>query len=184
MKRIAASALTAVAALLLVAIAAFACYDMVAFQPRRAEIQALLQRAPAQDRDPPALIRRYILASHQADYPPTAAVARMLLARLDVSRDGGMLAWHARTVLWDRLVWLHLSQDEIMALYTTLSYNGSGYGLSQLSQRLYAKPLSALSEPEAATVVAILWSPGLYLSDRSRLDRRRDLLMARAQAAR
>lgn len=183
MNRIAASALTAVAAVLLLAIIAFACYDAIVFQPRRAEIQALLQRAPAEDRDPPALIRRYILASHQADYPPTTAVARMLLARLDVSRDGGMPAWHARTALWDRLVWLHLSQDEILALYTTLSYNGSGHGLNQLSQRLYAKPLSALSEPEAATVVAILWSPSLYLSDRPRLDRRRDLLMARARAA-
>ncbi|WP_369934112.1 transglycosylase domain-containing protein [Xanthomonas tesorieronis] len=169
--------------LLLLAAAAFATYDMQVFQPRRTQIDALLQRAPAEDRAPPALIRRYILAAHPPG-APSSNVARMLLARLEVSREHGMLQSHMHELLWSLLVKLHLSQDEILGLYAALSYNGAGHGLSQVSQRLYAKPLSALSEPEAATVVAVLWSPQIYLRDRTRLERRRDLLMARARAVR
>lgn len=184
MRRIAGSALTAVAVVLLLAVAAFATYDMQVFQPRRTQIDALLQRAPAEDRAPPALIRSYLLAAHPSGAHPTGTVARLLLARLEVSRGRGMFEWHMRELLWSLLLSLHLSQDEILGLYATLSYNGAGHGLSQLSQRLYAKPLSALSEPEAATVVAVLWSPQLYLRDRARLERRRELLMARARAAR
>ncbi|WP_369940219.1 transglycosylase domain-containing protein [Xanthomonas medicagonis] len=184
MRRIATSGLAAIAALLLVAFAAFVSYDMRVFQPRQAQIQALLQRAPAEERVPPALIRRYILATYATGASPSSSVARMLLGRLEVTREQSMLGWHTHEVLWDLLVRLHLSQDEILGLYATLSYNGAGYGLSQLSQRLYAKPLSALSEPEAATVVAVLWWPQAYLRDRARLERRRDLLMARAREAR
>lgn len=184
MRSTATSALTATALLLLLAVAAFATYDMQVFQPRRTQIDALLQRAPAEDRAPPALIRRYLLAAHPSGAQPTSNVARMLLARLEVSRERGMLDWHMHEFLWSLLVRLHLSQDETLGLYAALSYNGAGHGLSQLSQRLYAKPLSALSEPEAATVVAVLWSPQIYLRDRVRLERRRDLLMARARAAR
>lgn len=167
-----------ISALLLASIATLAAYDMVVFQPRKADIRTILQSAAAEDRDPPPSIRRYILASQRPGYP----VARLLVARLGISRDGSMFAWQAHTMLWDLLVSLHLSQHEVLALYSTLSYNGSDHGLSKLSQRLYAKPMSALSESEAATVVAITWSPSLYLGNRPLLDRRRDILMARAGA--
>jgi hypothetical protein len=183
MRRSATSVLMAIAALLLVALAAFVSYDMRVFQPRRAQLQALLQQASPEERAPPASIRRYLLASDPSGQPPSAAVARMLVARFGVSR-GGMLAWHAHTLLWERLLLLHLSQDEILALYGSLSYNGFGHGLSGLSQRLYAKPLRALSDPEAATVVAVLWAPVPLLRDAERLERRRALLMERARAAR
>ncbi|MBD7922671.1 transglycosylase domain-containing protein [Xanthomonas bonasiae] len=181
MKSIALSTLKSVAALLLASIAAIAAYDVLAFQPRQMEIRALLNRVPPEDRDPPASIRRYIDAAHRSTYPPSTAVARLLLARLGTPRHENALSWHVRVVVWDLLVSLHLSQDQILALYSTLSYNGVGHGISQLSQKLYAKPASALSDAEAATVVAILWAPGLYLHDKSRLERRRDLLLARAQ---
>lgn len=184
MRGIAASALATIVVLLVAAVAAFAAYDVWVFQPQRVRIDALLQGAPAEDRAPPALIRRYVLAAHESGAPPSSSVARMLLARLEVSHGHGMLGWHMHELLWDLLVRLHLPQDEILGLYATLSYNGAGHGLSQLSQRLYARPLSALSEPEAATVVAVLWSPPTYLRDRARLERRRDLLMARARAVR
>ncbi len=184
MKGIARSALVTISALLLVSIAALATYDMLVFQPRKADIRTILQSAAPEDRDPPPSIRRYILASHRPDYPASTVVARLLVARLDVSRDGSMLAWQAHTMLWDLLVSVHLSQDEVLALYSTLSYNGSGHGLSKLSQRLYAKPMSALSESEAATIVSITWSPSRYLGNQSLLNRRRDILMARARTGR
>lgn len=182
MKGIARSAMAIISALLLAPIAALAAYDMVVFQPRKADIRTILHLAAVEDRDPPPSIRRYILASQRPGYPPSTVVARLLVARLGVSRDGSMFARQAHTMLWDLLVSLHLSQPEVLALYSTLSYNGSDHGLSKLSQRLYAKPMSALSESEAATVVAITWSPSLYLGNRPLLDRRRDMLMARAGA--
>ena len=181
MKRIARLALGATAALFLLPVISFLAYDAVVFQPRQAEIQALLDRAPPEDRNPPAAIRRYILAAHIGGAPPSTHVARQLLTHLDMPRNKGMLGWHARFALWDRLVSLHMPQDKVLALYSTLSYNGAGYGLSALSQRLFSKPLSALSEPEAATVVAVLWAPSMYLRDQRRLEQRRDTLLARAQ---
>lgn len=181
MKNIAGWALKTTAALLLASVFAIAAYDILVFQPRQMDIQAFLQRAPPEDRDPPASIRRYIAAAHRPGYPPSTVVARLLLAHLDTPHNQNALSWHARSMLWELLVSLHLSQDEILALYSTLSYNGSGHGISQLSQKLYSKPASALSDAEAATVVAILWAPGLYLHDTSRLERRRDLLLARAR---
>lgn len=69
----------------------------------------------------------------------------------------------------------------MLALYSALSYNGVGYGLNDLSQRLFEKPLSALSEHEAATVVAVLAAPDIYLRDPIRLERRRDVLLSRDQ---
>ncbi|MBL0162513.1 MAG: transglycosylase domain-containing protein [Xanthomonadales bacterium] len=172
--------MTAIAALLLLPVVAFFAYDVAVFQPRRTEIQALLDGAPPEDRNPPESIRRYILAAHAGGAPPSTHVARQLLIHLDMSSNKG-IGWHARLALWDRLVLLHLSQDNVLSLYSTLSYNGAGYGLSELSQRLFSKPLSALSESEAATVVAVLWAPSIFLRDERRLEERRDMLLARAQ---
>ncbi len=182
MKRVARFLAVTLLFLVLLPIVTFFAYDAYAFQPHRAEMRAILAQANPEDRNPPSSIRRYILASHQNGAPPSTHVARQLLLRFVPSRTGGMLGWHARFALWDSLVSLHMSQDEIFGLYSTLSYNGQDYGLSALSQRLFAKPLSALSEPEAATVVAVLWAPDKYLRERNRLEQRRDLLLSRIQS--
>lgn len=181
MKHIARFALATVAALALLPALALVSYDALIFQPRQPDIQALLDRADPEDRNPPPLIRRYVLVAHQNGAPPSTHVARQLLTRLGMTNNKIMLGWHARFALWDRLVSLHMSQDRIVALYCTLSYNGTGYGLSSLSQRLFSKPPSALSEPEAATVVAVLWAPGMYLNNPKRLAQRRDTLLAMAR---
>lgn len=181
MKRTARFALLTIAALVMFLAIAFFSYDALVFQPRQPDVQAFLDRAQPEDRDPPILIRRYILAAHENGSPPSTHVARQLLAHLGLTSNDGMLGWHARFALWERLVSMHMSQDRIIALYCTLSYNGSGYGLSSLSQHLFSKPLSALSEREAATVVAVLWAPDVYLKDPTRLAQRRDTLLARAR---
>ena len=69
MKRIAIFVLATVAALVLLPAMAFFSYDALVFQPRQPDIQALLDRAQPEDRNPPALIRRYILAAHKHGLP-------------------------------------------------------------------------------------------------------------------
>lgn len=167
---------------LLAPIVGLLAYDVLVFQPRQSEIQALLDRARPDDRNPPALIRRYILVAHRDGAPPAAHVARLLLTRFDLPREKGMLRWHATSAVWTYLVSLHMSQEQILAVYSALSFNGEGYGISALSQRLYSKAPSALSESEAAMVVAVLWAPSFYAADKSRLERRRDALLARNRA--
>lgn len=80
------------------------------------------------------------------------------------------------------MVSLHMSQEQILALYASLSFNGADYGISSLSRRLYSKPPSSLSEPEAATVVAILRAPTYCKANSPRLERLRDTLIARSHA--
>lgn len=171
-------------AALLVPVVGFLVYDVLIFQPRQSEIQALLDHAPPDDRNPPALVRRYILVAHRDGAPPAAPVARLLLTRFNLPREKGTLRWHATSATWTGLLSLHISQEQILGLYTALSFNGRGYGITDLSQRLYSKSPSALSEFEAATVVAYLWAPSHYQADPSRLSRRRDSLLARNRAER
>jgi len=121
MKRIARFALGTVLALLLLPLVAFLAYDALVFQPRQAEIQGLLDRAPPEDRNPPVFVRRYIRAAHKTGAPLSTHVARQLITHLDMPRNKHMFGWHARTALWDRLVSLHMSQNKILALYSTLS---------------------------------------------------------------
>lgn len=180
MKRMTKFALSIVAAIVLLPVLAFLAYDVLVFQPYQSTIQSLLERAQPEDRNPPALIRRYISASHQQGAWTTTHVARQLIIQLKHPYREG-LGWQVSVILWDRLVALHLSEDTLLGLYCTLSTNGINHGLSSLSQHLFAKPLSALSESEAATVVAVLAMPSLYLREPQRLERRRDALMKRAQ---
>jgi hypothetical protein len=176
MKRLAKALVGLLATLLLLPVFAFLAYDAFVFSPHRDDIQAVLASADPQDRTPPPKIRSYIAVMHQKGAPTSAVVARQLHARFLPRK--GMLRWHMRSILWERLVALHLSQDEIIGLYSTLAYNGQGHGLNALSHRLFAKPLSALSDREAATVVAYTWGPSLYAHHPDLLEARRDKLLS------
>ncbi|MCP3041693.1 transglycosylase domain-containing protein [Xanthomonas euvesicatoria] len=154
-------------------------YDMVVFSPRLDDIRAILVNADLLDRCPPANIHHYIHALHQRSAGPSAIVAMRLHSRFlpRVTEFGSRMG----ELMWEKLLWLHLSQDEVIALYSTLAYTGQGAGLSALSQRMFAKPLSALTDREAATLVAYTGSPAWYLHHPERLAARRDALMERAR---
>jgi hypothetical protein len=179
MKRFAKVLAALLAMLLLLPVFAFLGYDALVFLPRRDDIEAVLASADPQDRTPPPNIRLYIAAMHKRGASTSAVVARQLHARFLPRKD--MLRWHMRGILWERLVSLHLSQDEIIGLYSTLAYNGQGHGLNALSHRLFAKPLSALSDQEAATVVAYTWGPTYYANHPDLLEARRDKLLSEIQ---
>ncbi len=178
MKRRAKVLIALVCTLMLSPAVAFLIYDALVFWPHRDHMRTVLENADPLDRSPPAKVRAYIRAQHDGALP-SAVVARQLHSRWLPRR--GMLDWHVRSFLWERLVSLHLSQDEVLGLYASLAYNGKGQGLNSLSQRLFTKPLDALSDEEAAMVVAFTWASDLYAQHPERLRARTDILLSRAR---
>lgn len=175
MKRLAKALVILLAALILLPAFAFLAYDAFVFWPLRDDIRTILANADPLDRTPPPNIRAYIAAMHREGAPAPSVVARQLHGRF--LPRGNALRWHMRDLLWGRLVSLHLSQDEIMGLYSILAPNGRGHGLNALSHRLFSKPLSALSDREAATVVAYIWAPSVFAHRLDLLEARRDKLL-------
>lgn len=179
MKRGAKALIAIVCTLLLAPAVAFLIYDALVFWPHRDDMQTVLKNADPLDRSPPSKIRTYIRSQHDGALP-SAVVARQLHSRWIPRR--GMLDWHVRSFLWERLVSLHLSQEEVLGLYATLAYNGQGQGMNSLSQRLFTKSLDALSDEEAAMVVAYTWAPDLYAQHPERLRVRTDILLSRVRS--
>lgn len=167
------------AVLMLLPVVAFIVYDALVFWPHRDDMQAMLEKADPQDRIPPPMIRRYIFAQFQEGASPAAVVAWQLHRRYLPRR--GTLNSLVRSMLWEQLVRLHLSQEEILGLYSTLIRNRQGQGLNAMSRHLFAKPLNELSDQEAATVIAYLWAPSIFERNPERLKVRRDKLLSRAQ---
>ena len=152
-------------------------YDVLVFQPRLPDIENILSNADPEDKNPPLKIQELIEVLHEGSSSSQFAT-RNLLFRLHLNQHSG-LGWAGRFLMWSLLVDMHLPRAKIIALYATLAYNGENSGLNNLSKRLYAKPLSALSLTEAATVIAVLKSPSLYLQDNEKLVKYRNVLLAR-----
>ena len=116
---------------------------------------------------------------------PTFIVTRHLMRDLQVPSIGtGMLAWHLTATLWEACIWLHLPEQEQLSIIASRSYLGHGrYGYSATAHALYGRPLSALSQEEAATLVVLSRYP---MADEApeRLARWRARLISRRQAMR
>lgn len=169
--------ITFVFGILLLLVISFIGYDLVEFQSRRADIRQLLDSAIQEERDPPANVVGLLHAAYP-DGRLASFAAHILLDRLHVP-TGRMLYWHVISTLWWVLVSLHLSEQERVAVVIAGAFVGHGqYGLSAAAQHWFARPLSALSASEAATLVALLQSPSLYGKDLDRLRKRRDFLLS------
>lgn len=141
---------------------AFALYDVFYFMPHQAEIERLLSESDPEDKNPPEAFKLLIEVAHQNEVSPSAVVARELLSKLTPMHSQRALNWQLDFALWSLLVQLHTSKNQIYGLYCTLAYNGQGYGANKLSMRLFSRPLSELSDEEAATLVLVLKSPKQY----------------------
>jgi hypothetical protein len=63
---------------------------------------------------------------------------------------------------WDWLVKLHLDKGERLAILDSSLPTGEGrFGLTDSSRALYCKPLSALTDEEAAELIALVMQRGL-----------------------
>lgn len=143
--------LVSLAAVPLLLLTAFVAYDLLAFQPYRSNISALIEGAAPEDRMPPAPAAALLRISLQGHTSPYAA--RLLLVNLHLVPTR-TLAWQRTWALWSILVCLHLTENERTAVIASLAPTGPGRkGLSATARSLYGRALSELSLGEQASVV-------------------------------
>jgi len=171
MHRTLKAALLAIGCLFGIPLAAFLLWDAVAFRPHLPEINSILAQADHEDRTPPLIVRRLLDASVKGNVSPQ--VGRGLCQRLD-PKPGNR---HGTYALWALAVKLHFDRDERTALLATLAWNGTDYGLDRYARRTYGRSLSALTDREAAAVVAMTHAPSLYAHNPERLQRRAEYLL-------
>jgi hypothetical protein len=152
-------------------------YDILYFMPYRSDMKQLLSEANSENRHPPQIIFNLIDISNQNGMAVTASVARNLLTKYTKASQYRMIVWHANYLLWNWLVRVHLSKEELYAYYCLLSFNGKDYGANELSGRLFHKPLSKLNEQEAATVIATLIIPSQSKNNKKNIDIYKNFLL-------
>jgi hypothetical protein len=161
----------------------FGAYDVVAFQPRTAEIRRLVAAAAPEEKSPPASIRRVLRVSYPNQL--SSHVARLLLEELDAEPIGrSMLWWHTRRAVWTGLVDLHLSMSDQTTLFLTLSPMGNNVrGFSKASTAVVGVPLSTVSVEQAARLVTVGKAPSMYLNNPERLTQQSEALAQRVKNA-
>ena len=184
--KIVAGGLAVVLAVLLLGVIV---YDVLYFQPRRAQIERLVASATEEERSPPKTVVRLMCADRT---DPTGLrtnhvslhASQVLIHELKV-RDGIAESGVFQTVgaLWWLLTWTHLSEQQQTALIASRLNMGRGLrGYSAASSALFNRPLGLLSAEEAATIVALPFMPGRYHSHPEDLARRRDSLLSKLKA--
>ncbi len=173
-----------VALVLVMTLFLFIGYNLPAFQGRKGEIATLISHATPDETHLSPQVANLIRIS--AGKNISALSARILINELHVpSANEGNLGWHATTLLWWAYSTVHLSEHEQLTLIASRSDMGNGrYGYSAEALARFQRPLSSLSLPEAATLVALTYSPSVYDSSPVRLIRRRDWLLRQMQNGR
>lgn len=181
MQRVARIATALLALVLLLLLSLFIGYDLSAFQSRKAEISTLLSQATRDERRLSPQVASLVRVSTGGSTATRSA--RILIEELRVPQVGeSMLGWHATSLLWWAYCAIHLSEQERLTLIASRSWMGNGrYGYSAEALVRFGRPLSSLSLPEAATLVALAHSPSLFASSSERLARRRDWLLRQMQ---
>lgn len=159
---------------------AYAAYDLTQFQPRRSEIDAILQRAAPQDRSPPEQVVRMLKVSEQR-YGPSVYAARLLGQELNaVPPRGSMLGWHINSALWWSLVSLHLTEEEHIAAFLSLAPTGKDRkGFTTTALALYQRQPAELSLAEVATIMALIRQPS---AQGEKLEQLREMLLVRYES--
>ena len=162
---------------------AFLYYDITEFESRRGEIAQLIADGHPAERRPPGTLRRLLLTEHRGDL--TVSVTRILLNDLQVPWvTHGQLGWAFTRLLWHRLVRLHLSQEEQLAVLCSRSFLGRrSYGYETAAQRYFQRPLDRLTQQELALLVVLSRWPSHWerVDHRDGILRARDALMAGAK---
>jgi hypothetical protein len=178
MRLLVKSVLVVAAMCMLALLGAWVMFEWFVAWPVDVEAQKILAIADREDHDPPPIVGRVILAEFRDGDGLSIQVARQLVTRVFVNAARSQGTWNSRFFLTD-LACRNLPRDELVGLYATLVYNGVDHGVNRLSLRRFGKPLHALSEDEAITLEAILWSPNYMLNDPQHLEHRRAVLLAR-----
>jgi hypothetical protein len=162
MRSVVAKLLLTVILAVLAVFAAFAAYDLVVFQPRRPQIEALLSRAAPEERTTPPALAALLRASLHGG---TAAHSAQLLVReLAVPRLGsGAAGWHLTTILWQTCMALHVPSSEQLALIAARAPMGRQMkGFAAAADAYFSKPLSSLDREQLTFLVAVSKSPSRF----------------------
>ena len=163
--------------ILLVPIVCFLVYAGAAFLPEKGNIDQIIASASFEDSHVSEDIRSLIKASVNTDQKPSWSVARLLVPKYRTNERGFVQSWQLQWAAWTALVDLVYGDDEVYTLFCASVYNGEGYGLNELSIRMFGKPLSTLSLDESAQVVAYTRAPNMYKNDIERLQAVKTLLL-------
>jgi len=163
-----------------VPIALFGIYDLVSFQPRRANIRSLGMQSPL-----PATL----IALMRKDYEENGyshITARILIDRLPIEWNRKQpMSWQATFTTWTLLARLHLDEHEQFALIAANSYMGhERFGFATEAIARFGKPLASLNDEELATLVVLPHSPSMFQEETELLQIRRDRLMEKTQGNR
>ena len=148
-----------IAIIVLVPLLGFLYYDLTEFQPRKDDIAELIARAPPGERTPSAMLRHLLITEDRGDISLTTS--RLLTYRLDVYPEGQRTLERKRTdYLWWRLVRLHLSEEEQLAIICSSIFLGRrAYGFEAAANAYFRRSLDELSEAELATLVVLARRP-------------------------
>lgn len=163
--------------LLAVIVLSVAAFDVAVVRPAVSTIESLLSDASADERNPPAAVA--LLMHRFYGEGLKYHVARMVVrssAELDRMSTSNR---QVREIGIGLLMPLHLSDDQIQTAFLSRVYMGlTVRGFSQASQRHLHTPLAAVSNEQAAKLVAIASSPTLYLEDPVRLKKQAEYLLS------
>lgn len=166
----------AVISLPIAIIMGLAVYNAIEICPKLPAIEAILQNASNQDRNPPQLITTLI------DKVPSANTFVIHELLRQFYPPSSQSKWHIRQALWQILLPLNMSQEQRYGLFATLAYTGlnnkNGHprqGLNAFAE--YGKPLDQLNAYQSATVVAITQSPTRLQKDKALVNQRATRLL-------
>jgi len=161
-------------------------YDLVEYEPRRAEVQALLERAAPAERSPPPVLRDLQRADARGQIHMRAT--RMLLYELDHDAPPMRTVDRLRReLMWTQLVKIHLSTEEQLLIDRSRVFLGQRtYGFEAGARSVFGRPLDRLSDQELAELVVIARWPSRFREPRHRADRAKaaSALLAEVRSAR
>jgi len=159
----------------------FGIYGLTVFVPNIDEINSIIETTHPENKNPPAIVKALIKVSTHSEASPSWAVARNLVFKFRTNDKGHVPNWQLQWASWYLLTELFYDDDEIFSLFCALIYNGEGYGLNEISLRLFNAPLSDLTDIQAAEVVAYSTAPSRYSKNPERLVRIRDHLLQKVR---
>lgn len=153
--------------------------NLVEFKYNERKIIETLRKNDPGNMDPPLMLKEFVRISHEDGLPLESAVTRKILSKLGVAANEKSIVWQERYFIWTILVKSFLSDEDVYGLYCALSFNGVDYGAENLANRVFGKTLKELTQEEAASVAAILWSPSRYKRKGFTVSSQRDYLIYR-----
>jgi hypothetical protein len=161
-------------------------YDLLEYEPRRAEIQALLERAAPAERSPPPVLRDLQRADARGQVHMRAT--RVVLHELD--RDAlpmQTLQRMRRQLIWTQLGKVHLAEEEQLLIERSRIFLGQrSYGFEAGARSVFGRPLDRLSDQELAELVVIARWPSRFRDPIHSADRAKaaSALLAQVRSAR